>query len=80
MSVETINHYTAIDPWFLYKLERINKIGHALKQFNLKSLPSSIMLQTKQAGFSDIQIAERLQGHATEDEVRELRKNMNVKP
>jgi carbamoyl-phosphate synthase large subunit len=60
MNVEEINGLTAIDPWFLYKLERIHKIDQVLRSNSLLSLTPTVMLQAKKSGFSDVQIAERL--------------------
>ena len=80
MNVQEINRLTAIDPWFLYKLERIKKIDSVLRSNSLLSLTPTVMLQSKKSGFSDIQIAERLSDAPTEDEVRTIRKEMNVTP
>ena len=57
MNVQEINRLTAIDPWFLYKLERIKKIDSVLRSNSLLSLTPTVMLQSKKSGFSDIQIA-----------------------
>ena len=80
MTVEEINRLTAIDPWFLYKLERIQKINNVLIQHTLLSLTPTVMLQAKKSGYSDIQISERLLDAPSEDQVRQLRKEMNVTP
>ena len=83
MSVERLNELTAIDPWFLYKCERIAKVNALLRQHDtLEALSPTTMLQAKKSGFSDIQIAARLgDGKAyTEDSVRAVRKSMNIKP
>jgi carbamoyl-phosphate synthase (ammonia) len=80
MSVQEVNRLTAIDPWFLYKLERIQKINDVLIQHTLLSLTPTVMLQAKKSGFSDIQIAERLSDAPSEDAVREVRKSMSVTP
>ena len=60
ISVERINKLTAIDPWFLYKLKRINDMSDVLRTYSADTLPATTLLQAKKSGFSDLQIAARL--------------------
>jgi carbamoyl-phosphate synthase large subunit len=78
MSVEEIYELTAIDPWFLDKLEDILNTEKFLKLTPLASLDRSQMLQVKRQGFSDRQIAFATKTH--EDQVRTYRKSLNVIP
>jgi carbamoyl-phosphate synthase large subunit len=78
MSVEEVYELTAIDPWFLDKLEDILNTEKFLKLTPLASLDRSQMLQVKRQGFSDRQIAFATKTH--EDQVRTYRKSLNVIP
>ena len=83
MSVERLNELTAIDPWFLYKCERIKKVDTLLQQHgSLDAISPTTMLQAKKSGFSDMQIAARIGDGKTftEDDVRAARKSMDIKP
>ena len=62
-SVDELHDLTAIDRWFLYRLAGINTVGDAIAATSLLSeLSPAAMLEAKQAGFSDRQIAARLRG------------------
>jgi carbamoyl-phosphate synthase large subunit len=78
MSNEEIYELTAIDPWFLDKLQEILEIEKFLKRTPLQQLTKQQMYAVKRNGFSDRQIA-----YATktkEDEVRTYRKQLEVIP
>ena len=49
MSVERIHALTDIDPWFLYKLKRINDMQLILSEYTLRTLPATTLLQAKTA-------------------------------
>ena len=78
ISVERINKITAIDPWFLYKLKRINDMTDVLRTYSADTLPATTLLQAKKSGFSDLQIAARV--GSSEVEVRALRKSYSITP
>merc|ERR1740139_1842065 len=78
ISVERINRITAIDPWFLYKLKRINDMTDVLRTYSADTLPATTLLQAKKSGFSDLQIAARV--GSSEVEVRALRKSHAITP
>lgn len=78
-SVDKIHELTKITKWFLYKMKNIIDIETNLKGFkNLKGLNSDLMREAKQAGFSDLQIANLTD--AKELEVREYRKSLGIIP
>ncbi|WP_232302815.1 carbamoyl-phosphate synthase (glutamine-hydrolyzing) large subunit [Draconibacterium sediminis] len=57
-SIDQIHEKTKIDRWFLQKLNNIYKIKLELKKFNeLEKLPIPLLKASKQAGYSDFQIA-----------------------
>ncbi|MBQ9286763.1 MAG: carbamoyl-phosphate synthase large subunit, partial [Bacteroidaceae bacterium] len=57
-TVERIEQLTKIDPWFISRMKRIVDLKHQLEGYNsLDELPDDFLLEVKQAGFSDFQIA-----------------------
>ena len=57
-SIDNIEQLTKIDKWFLERLKHIVDLKHQLMEYNsLESLPNSLLLEVKQCGFSDFQIA-----------------------
>ena len=86
-TVERINELTKIDKWFLDKLKNIINIESELSQYNqISEVPDSLMLEAKQKGFSDFQIARtvtKCSSDVIEDkilEVRTWRKSRNIVP
>ncbi|MEG1414844.1 MAG: carbamoyl-phosphate synthase (glutamine-hydrolyzing) large subunit, partial [Mucinivorans sp.] len=58
MSVDKIYELTKIDRWFLYKLQGIIELEGDMENFStLESMPTTLLRQVKQKGFSDFQIA-----------------------
>ncbi|MGA7937972.1 MAG: carbamoyl-phosphate synthase large subunit, partial [Kovacikia sp.] len=78
MTVDEIFELTAIDPWFLDKLQEILDSEKFLKRTPLTSLTKEHLLTIKRQGFSDRQIA--FASKTTEDEVRAYRKSLGVIP
>ncbi len=78
MSVEEIFNLTAIDVWFLDKLQEIVETEKFLKRTPLQQITKEDMRYIKQKGFSDYQIAFATKTH--EDEVRKYRKNLGITP
>jgi carbamoyl-phosphate synthase large subunit len=78
MSVEEIFELTAIDPWFLDKLQELLETEKFLKRTPLKSLTQQQLFAVKRQGFSDRQIA--FATKTTEDDVRAYRKSLGVIP
>ncbi|MDX2228374.1 MAG: carbamoyl-phosphate synthase large subunit [Leptolyngbyaceae cyanobacterium bins.349] len=78
MGVDEIYELTAIDPWFLDKMQELLETEKFLKRSSLKGLAREQMLEIKRQGFSDRQIA--FATKTTEDEVRTHRKSVGVVP
>ncbi|MFN7518855.1 MAG: carbamoyl-phosphate synthase large subunit [Dolichospermum sp.] len=78
ISNEEIYELTAIDPWFLDKLQELLEIEKFLKRTPLKQLTKEQMYAVKRNGFSDRQIAYCTK--TKEDEVRAYRKYLEVIP
>ncbi len=57
-SVDKIFELTKIDRWFLHRLEYIIRLDNELGGYNkLTDVPDALLLEAKQRGFSDFQIA-----------------------
>lgn len=75
-SIERIHELTKITKWFLYKMNNIIETEQKLK--NLEGLDIEIMREVKQAGFSDLQIAQLI--NSDEMTVRNYRKSLGIVP
>ena len=78
MTVEEIHELTAIDVWFLDKMEELVQTEKWIKRTPLSQISQEQMRLIKQQGFSDRQIA--FATKTTEDEVRAYRKSLGVIP
>ncbi|MGC6480154.1 MAG: carbamoyl-phosphate synthase large subunit [Flavobacteriaceae bacterium] len=56
-----IHEITKIDMWFLKQLEELNLLEQEISTFNIDNLPKELLLEAKQKGFADRQIAHMLQ-------------------
>jgi len=82
-SVEEIADITKVDPWFLQQIRYIVSLENRTEGQSLDSITKEEFYELKQAGFSDTQIAWLLSqsdGPVTENEVREKRKELDLKP
>jgi len=78
MSIEKINELTKIDRWFLYKMKNIIDVKKRLAGFSVDQLDRKIMLESKQKGFSDKQIAHLIS--SDEKTIRNKRKELGIIP
>ncbi|MFL5342809.1 MAG: carbamoyl-phosphate synthase large subunit, partial [Gemmataceae bacterium] len=77
MTVEEIFGRTKIDPWFLHHIREIVEFEDVLKACpSLEAADANLLLQAKQSGFSDQQLAWIWNRH--EAEVRRHRKGLGV--
>ncbi|MBQ0117275.1 MAG: carbamoyl-phosphate synthase large subunit [Flavobacterium sp.] len=58
--LSSIHEITGIDMWFLNQYEEIYAVEKEVSKFTLDTLPRDLMLEAKQKGFSDRQIAHML--------------------
>ena len=56
-SINRIYELSYIDKWFLHKMESIVEIENRLRQVTNQMFPRELLLEAKQKGFSDLQIA-----------------------
>lgn len=78
VSIDHIHNLTAIDKWYLYKLQWITNIEKELALYNLHSLPRELLLWSKQFGFSDKQIGRVLK--ISEKSARDMRAAHGIFP
>jgi carbamoyl-phosphate synthase large subunit len=75
--LRTVHELTKIDKWFLRQIEDLVKFEKVLEQYTLDSVPADLMLQAKQKGYADRQIAHLFR--CLESEVRAKRVGMGIK-
>ncbi len=78
VSVKRICENTGIDRWFIYQIQKICDCEKVLKQTPLQEISRKLMLEAKQLGFGDEQIARIIQDGSTDEDVYERRKNMGI--
>ena len=74
--LSTIHEITKIDMWFLKQYEEMYALEQEVRKYKLDTLPKDLLLEAKQRGFADRQIAHML--NCLESEVHKLRENMNI--
>ena len=77
--ISSVQKMTRISRWFLNQINEMVHLENTCKRFNLKNLPNEVMLELKQKGYSDAQIASLLGGDTIEDDIWDLRKSMGIK-
>jgi carbamoyl-phosphate synthase large subunit len=77
-TVRSIAAATGIDPWFLYQIRIICTIEKELMNHDINSIPTQLIKEAKQHGFSDMQIAKLLKGNTNDDAVYEKRKSLGI--
>jgi len=74
--LSTIHEITKIDMWFLKQFEEIYSLEKEIKNYSLETLPRELLLEAKQKGFADRQIAHML--NCLESQVYKLREEKNI--
>jgi carbamoyl-phosphate synthase large subunit len=77
-AIDDIHKLSHIDSWFLQKIAKVVEIEKELIRYKNKAVPASLMLEAKQAGYSDKQIGSII--NCSQREVREYREKMGIKP
>ena len=73
---KTIHEKTKIDHWFLRQIEDFIKLERRVEKFTLETIPYDLMLEAKQKGYADRQIAHLL--NCFESEIHKKRSAMNI--
>ena len=75
--ITTVQKITQIDRWFLMQIQDLVKTDSEIKRFSLENIPAELLMEAKQKGYSDEQIAYLLK-NCTEDEVYNRRKQLGI--
>ena len=76
ISLERIYEITKIDMWFLKQYEELSNIEDEIQNYNINNISKELLLEAKQKGFADRQIAHMLD--CLESEVYKKRKENNI--
>lgn len=60
ISLKTIEKITRIDRWFLHQIDDLLQLERRMQQYSLAELPKELLLEAKQKGYADRQIAHLL--------------------
>ncbi|CAM4097495.1 carbamoyl-phosphate synthase large subunit [Flavobacterium sinopsychrotolerans] len=71
-----IHEITKIDMWFLKQYEELYTLEKEISNYKVESLPRELLLEAKQKGFADRQIAHMM--GCLESQVHTLRTEMNI--
>ncbi|WP_318308960.1 carbamoyl-phosphate synthase large subunit [Flagellimonas crocea] len=74
--LKRIHEITKIDMWFLKQYEELHFLEMEISKYTIESLPKTLLLEAKQKGFADRQIAHMLD--CWESEVHSKRMDMNI--
>lgn len=72
-----IHEITKIDMWFLKQFEELHLLEKEISNYTIDSLPRELLLEAKQKGFADRQIAHMLE--CLESQVYNKRDEMNIR-
>jgi carbamoyl-phosphate synthase large subunit len=73
---KTIYKLTKIDPWFLNQIEELVLLENQISTYSLDSIPTELLLEAKQKGYADRQIAHLLR--CLESQVYKKRTDLNI--
>ncbi len=71
-----IHEITKIDMWFLRQYEELFQLEKEISSFTLETLPRELLLESKQKGYGDRQIAHMLK--CLESQIYKKREDMNI--
>ncbi len=73
----TVQKLTHMDKWFLYQIQELAELDKKIQQYTIENLPRELMLEAKQKGYADRQIAHLLR--CLESQVYEKRKEQGIR-
>lgn len=71
-----IHEITKIDMWFLKQYEELYALEKEISNYTIEDLPKDLLLEAKQKGFADRQIAHMM--NCLESQVHKLRQDKNI--
>jgi len=78
ISVEEINAFTQIDPFFLHNIKEIVDFEEELKSLGKNSFNHAVLRRAKELGFSDKRIGQQV--GLGEDDIRKMREKVKLLP
>ncbi len=75
--IKTVYEKTKIDMWFLRQIEDLLKLEKKISKFPIQELPRELLLEAKQKGYADRQIAHVVR--CLESEVHARRQDLDIK-
>ncbi len=76
MPIQKLHEITKIDKWYLYEIHDLVKTDKLISKERIETISKEFMLEIKQKGYSDIQIAYLLK--ARENDVYDKRKELGI--
>lgn len=76
ISLKTIHKITKIDKWFLNQINELVLLDKEMEQYTIDTLPAELLLEAKQKGYADRQIAHLLK--CLESQVYFKRRNLGI--
>jgi carbamoyl-phosphate synthase large subunit len=76
ISLSRIHEITKIDTWFLRQYEELYLLEQEISEYNLDTIPRELLLESKQKGYGDRQIAHMLK--CLESQVYKKREELNI--
>ena len=64
--LKRIHEITKIDMWFLKQYEELHQLEQEISNYSIETLPKALLLEAKQKGFADRQIAHMLECYESE--------------
>jgi len=77
-TIGEVHRLTKIDPWFLEQLQDVMLLQERIVERSLNDIPTEVLRTVKEYALSDRRIAYLTE--STEKDVRERRKNLDIKP
>ena len=74
---KTIQKLTKIDPWFLNQINELILLEKEIEKYSLETLPQELLLEAKEKGYADRQIAHLVK--CLESEVYKKREELGIK-
>ena len=74
--LSSIHEITKIDMWFLKQYEELYALEREISNYTIETLPKDLLLEAKQKGFADRQIAHMMS--CLESQVHKLREEKNI--
>ncbi|HLA63611.1 MAG TPA: carbamoyl-phosphate synthase large subunit, partial [Rhodothermales bacterium] len=79
-SIEEVADVTKVDRWFLHQIHDMVALERRLEAHTVESVGRDLLLEAKQHGFSDVQLAHLFKGKSGERDVQARRDELELAP